>query len=263
MVQEKRLDYLIEYLCSELDEKDRPIVPRDFESKYQLYRSLVNIRPPKQTPKEFLEVQDLFLQELSRSKGIVTASQIEHRFFNGRILLWQGDITSLKVDAVVNAANFEMLGCFVPGHYCIDNAIHTAAGVQLRQECANIMQRQGHSENTGTAKLTKGYNLPAKHVIHTVGPIVQGLPTQKQKEQLADCYKSCLQVAHENNLQSIAFCCISTGIFSFPQQLAAEIAVDTVVNYMKTKPSLRNIIFNVFSEEDYLIYKQVIKQTHS
>lgn len=173
-----------------------------------------------------------------------------------RISLWRGDITRLGVDAIVNAANSQLLGCFVPCHGCIDNAIHSAAGIQLRNECAEIMAEQGHEEPIGKAKITKGYNLPAKHVIHTVGPIVGLAVTEKQKEQLKDCYLNCLKVAEKSSLKSIAFCCISTGEFHFPNKLAAEIAVDTVDRFL-TKNSIERVLFNVFKEQDFNIYKKL------
>ncbi|MGL5273412.1 MAG: protein-ADP-ribose hydrolase [Phocaeicola sp.] len=173
--------------------------------------------------------------------------------------LWQGDITRLKVDAIVNAANSALLGCFVPMHRCIDNAIHSAAGAQLRISCNALMQ--GGAEPTGDAKITKGYNLPARYVLHTVGPIVtNGKPTPKQEEELAKCYHSCLTLANEYGVESIAFCCISTGEFGFPQQRAAEIAVSTVLNYLESEESIsiKKIIFNVFKDEDLSIYRTIL-----
>ena len=178
------------------------------------------------------------------------------------MLLWQGDITRLKVDAIVNAANAQLLGCFHPLHKCIDNAIHSAAGVQLREECHQLMQQQGHLEPTGTAKITKAYNLPCKHVIHTVGPIIpNGIPTAFQQEQLASCYRSILQLADEKRLESVAFCCISTGEFRFPNQLAAEIAVKTVSDFFVEHPgsSIKQVVFNVFKDMDKRIYEGILK----
>ena len=172
--------------------------------------------------------------------------------------VWQGDITRLKVDAIVNAANSELLGCFIPLHGCIDNAIHSAAGIQLRDACYRIMRAQGHEEATGTAKITPGFNLPAKYVIHTVGPIIpDGQPTSEQEEQLASCYRSCLDIAEDYGLRSIAFCCISTGVFHFPRRRAAEIAVETVRSY--PKKNIDTIIFNTFKDEDDHIYRQLVQ----
>jgi len=180
---------------------------------------------------------------------------------NKQLLVWQGDITRLKVDAIVNAANSQMLGCFHPLHKCIDNAIHSAAGVQLREECHQLMLKQGHEEPTGQAKITRAYNLPCKYVIHTVGPIIpNGIPTEFQKEQLASCYRSIMACADENRLESIAFCCISTGEFRFPNQMAAEIAVRTVKDYLTEHPdsSIKQVVFNVFKDIDRDIYQRLL-----
>ena len=178
---------------------------------------------------------------------------------DGRLVLWRGDITTLKIDAIVNAANSALRGCFVPCHSCIDNIIHTYAGVQLRLDCDTIMNEQGYEEPTGQAKITPAYNLPSRYVIHTVGPIVSGKLTKKHCRQLADCYCSCLGLAAENGLKSIAFCCISTGEFHFPQQKAAEIAVKTVREYLKQDTSIERVVFNVFKPEDQEIYREILK----
>lgn len=259
MTQEERLDFLINYLQDEYSEKEIFTTPTTYAKKRNLFRMLVNVRPPHSIADDFIKVQDAFLQKEATQKGIVNLKSIITGQTNNRILLWQGDITRLKVDAIVNAANSEMLGCFRPGHHCIDNAIHTAAGIQLREECASIMEQQGHQEGTGLAKMTKGYNLPAKFVIHTVGPIVNGTPTQKQIRQLSQCYVSCLDIAVSNDLRSIAFCCISTGVFAFPKRLAAEIAIDTVYDYLAKDESLKKAIFNVFTDEDYQIYERLLQ----
>jgi len=208
------LNYLINSLLEENPALRGVQIPQDKDSKRRLFRALCNIREPLPVSEEFLKAQDVELQRQLQEKGIVRLEDIP----GGSIRLWQGDITQLQIDAIVNAANSEMLGCFHPLHGCIDNAIHSAAGVQLRLECADLMQALGHPEPTGAAKITKGYNLPAKYVIHTVGPIVQGMePTDQNKENLASCYRSCLQLAEANGLKSIAFCCISTGEFRFPK----------------------------------------------
>jgi O-acetyl-ADP-ribose deacetylase (regulator of RNase III) len=175
-----------------------------------------------------------------------------------KISIWQGDITRLQADAIVNAANSQMLGCFAPCHSCIDNAIHSAAGIQLRDECYRIMKAQGHEEPTGSAKITNGYNLPAKYVIHTVGPIVYGKLTKKEEKQLESCYKSCLHLAEKKGLGSIAFCCISTGEFHFPNDRAAEIAVKTVEEMLPNCKHIKKIVFNVFKDADYQIYKKLL-----
>lgn len=232
-------------------------VPKDFQSKRALLRSLMNVRPPLKISEEFLKVQDEFLTAETMSKTLTSPDDIEEG--KGKIKLWQGDITTLKVDAIVNAANSKLLGCFIPQHNCIDNVIHSAAGVQLRDECNRIMQMQGHDEAVGSAKITGAYNLPSKHVIHTVGPQIPygEYPTDRDCEDLRDCYLACLEIASRYKLESIAFCCISTGVFNFPQKLAADIAIKTVEEYLNTtETTLTDIIFDVFSDDDYLIYKE-------
>lgn len=243
-----------------IDERNEDIaVPHDYDSKRALLRSLMNIRPPLKISDEFLKVQDEFLTAETLNKHLTGIEDIED--VDGRIMLWQGDITTLKVDAIVNAANSKLLGCFIPQHNCIDNVIHSAAGLQLREECNRIMERQGFDESAGKAKITGAYNLPSKHVIHTVGPAIpQGLkPSKKDEDDLASCYKSCLDIAGEYKLESIAFCGISTGVFNFPQDLACEIAVKTVKEYLKdNETTLKHVIFDVFSDESYLLYKELI-----
>lgn len=233
----------------------------DYKEQRMLLRSLMNLRNPMPVSQYFLDLQDEFLKAEAEEKGIVDVKQIPGSQKDDRLCLWQGDITKLNADAIVNAANAALLGCFIPCHRCIDNAIHSAAGVQLRDVCFQMMQEQGHEEATGSAKITKGYNLPAKYVIHTVGPIIYDEVTAEDKIMLASCYASCLQVAAEKNLESIAFCCISTGEFHFPNDLAAEIAVDTVQTYLKQNPdtSLKKIIFNVFKDLDKEIYEEILK----
>ena len=249
-----RLDFLINYLLKEDSQYSGMQVPDNVEAKRDLFRALRNVRMPKLVSEEFLRLQDEELQEQLKEKGIVELPYVP-------MLIWQGDITRLKVDAIVNAANSQMLGCFHPLHKCIDNAIHSAAGVQLRQECYELMQKQGHEEPTGNAIITKAYNLPCKYVIHTVGPIVHdGVLTDFQKEQLSSCYHSIMACADENNLESIAFCCISTGEFCFPNELAAEIAVKTVKDYFAGHPNTRfkHIVFNVFKNVDKEIYQRLL-----
>lgn len=251
----EQLDFLIKYL---IDERDETIdIPDDCQSKRALLRSLMNVRPPLKISDDFLKVQDELLTSETSNKDLTSPEDIKE--VNGKLMLWQGDITTLKVDAIVNAANSKLLGCFIPQHNCIDNVIHSAAGVQLRAECNRIMQTQDHDEEVGRAKITGAYNLPSKHVIHTVGPAIPygSKPSKKDCDDLASCYNSCLDIASYNKLESIAFCCISTGVFNFPQDLAAKIAIKTVTQYLKSnETSLKHIIFNVFTDKDYLIYKE-------
>ena len=249
-----RLDFLIDYLLKEDPQYSEMQIPSVLQGKRDLFRALRNVRWPKPVSEEFLSLQDEELQAQLNEKGIVELPDVPMQ-------IWQGDITRLKVDAIVNAANSQMLGCFHPLHKCIDNAIHSAAGVQLREECHQLMLQQGHEEPTGQAKITKAYNLPCKYVIHTVGPIIpNGIPTEFQKEQLASCYRNIMACADENNLESVAFCCISTGEFRFPNELAAEIAIKTVSDYLSTHPntSLKHIVFNVFKDVDKEIYQRLL-----
>lgn len=255
LTQTERRLFSIDYLLSERGERIR--IPADEYNQKRLLRSLFNIRMPKETSEEFLKIQDEYLQEESRRKGITDIADLQP--VQDDIYLWQGDITTLKCGAIVNAANSQMLGCFQPCHGCIDNAIHTFAGVQLRRDCNDIMQKQGHNEPTGQAKITPAYNLPCKYVIHTVGPIVGGRLTNKDCELLKSCYLSCLKLAEENGVESIAFCCISTGVFGFPQKEAAQIAVDTVKKYKAEMNSNIKVIFNVFKDDDYIIYNELLR----
>ena len=265
MTREQKVSTLIQYLKHENQGYASIPDPIDEGEQRRLLRSLMNVRYPGHASAEYEKLQDELLQEEAEEKGIVTCNDIpviEQEYpcseikNSDRISLWRGDITRLGVDAIVNAANSQLLGCFVPCHGCIDNAIHSAAGIQLRNECAQIMEAQGHEEPTGKAKITKGYNLPAKHVIHTVGPIVGMQVTEKQEEELKSCYLNCMKLAEKEGLKSIAFCCISTGEFHFPNKLAAEIAVKTVDKYLSSS-KLERVIFNVFKEEDYNIYKKI------
>ena len=267
MTREERVRSLIEYLKKENPGYASLPEPVNANEQRRLLRSLMNTRWPGEAVDEFYALQDALLTEESQKRGIVDAMELpviedEYPCYeiknSKRIALWQGDITRLKIDAIVNAANKELLGCFVPCHGCIDNVIHSAAGIQLRNECAEIMALQGHEEPTGKAKITKGYNLPAKHVIHTVGPIVGMTVTEQQKEQLKSCYLSCLKLAEKNGLKSIAFCCISTGEFHFPNKLAAQIAVETVDRYLSGS-KLGRVVFNVFKNEDLNIYRKLME----
>lgn len=248
-----KLDRLIEILLKERGESSPDL---DRIEKRRLFRALVNTRMPKPASKEFLQMQDEYLQEEIRSKGVTDLSSLAP--LKPDIYLWKGDITTLKCDAIVNAANSQMLGCFCPNHGCIDNAIHTFAGVQLRSECCDLMTKQGFEEPVGKAKITNAYNLPCKYVLHTVGPIVYGELTQKHEQDLASCYQSCLALADEKGINSVAFCCISTGEFHFPNERASQIAIKTVEEYKERTHSKIKVIFNVFKEYDYEIYARLL-----
>ncbi len=258
MTQAERRRYLIQALLEERPEYADIQIPPDVPEQKRLLRSLFNVRMPRPISEDFLKVQDAYLQEEIRRKGITGLDSL-HPVREG-IYLWQGDITTLRCDAIVNAANSGMLGCFVPCHGCIDNAIHTFAGVQLRLACARIMDRQGRQEETGGAKLTSAFNLPCRYILHTVGPIVSGRLTQRDCDLLASCYRSCLELAEENHIKSVAFCCISTGEFHFPNQQAAEIAVNTVMEFKEKTPSNMEVIFNVFKDVDAAIYRALLQQ---
>ena len=233
-------------------------VAADAAAQRTLLRSLMNVRPPRPLSADFLHLQDELLSFEREQRGVVDVMALPSVSLDARIILWQGDITRLNADAIVNAANSALLGCFIPCHRCIDNAIHSAAGLQLRAECTALMERQGHPEETGTAKITQGYNLPARHVIHTVGPIVSGALTDEHRELLASCYRSCLHLAVEHGLESVAFCCISTGEFHFPNAAAAEIAVREVRAFLGTSTSIERVVFNVFKDEDRMIYERLL-----
>ncbi len=232
--------------------------PPDLASQRRLFRSLMNLRPPMPLNREFLVMQDDLLSAERDSKGIVDGIALPTVNGYSQIAVWKGDITRLKVDVIVDADNSALLGCFCPCHGCIDNAIHSAAGLQLRDECNQIMHAQGHPEPNGRAKLTKGYNLPARYVLHTVGPIIQDHVTHQDRQELASCYRSCLELAAKHGLESVAFCCISTGEFHFPNQEAAEIAVKTVTDFLQQDMSIKKVIFNVFKDIDETIYRRIL-----
>ena len=247
----EKLDFLIKTLNSEIE------IPESEQEKKDLFRTLINTWKVSELPSDFYEGQDGYLQGVVNDKGTTKLEELTE--IENNIYLWQGDITTLEVDAIVNAANKALLGCFIPHHRCIDNAIHTQAGLQLRKECDNIMKAQGDFEKTGQAKLTAGYNLPAKHVIHTVGPIIYRVVEDDDKELLASCYRNCLKLALENNLKSIAFCCISTGEFRFPNDLAAEIAVAEVKKFFRENPTGDlKVVFNVFKDLDKKLYEELL-----
>lgn len=256
MTQTERRKYLIQELLREQPQYRNMEIPESAQDQKNLLRSLFNIRMPEPVSEEFLQIQDAYLQGEAAEKGVTDLADLTP--IEEGIYLWQGDITTLKCDAIVNAANSQMLGCFYPCHGCIDNAIHTFSGVQLRAACADLMKEQGHSEPTGTAKITPAYNLPCRYVLHTVGPIITGVVTKKDEQLLASCYRSCLELAEQNQVESIAFCCISTGEFHFPNKRAAEIAVKTVREYRRERQSKMEVIFNVFKETDLRIYRQLL-----
>jgi O-acetyl-ADP-ribose deacetylase (regulator of RNase III) len=265
MDTDEMLDVLLSALKTESQAAANVTLPEDTAGKWRLLRALMNIRPPIAISPELLELQDRLLSAQREAKGVTDLEalrSIQMEFpgtrapFAERLVLWRGDITTLAVDAIVNAANDRLLGCFIPHHRCIDNAIHSAAGIQLRLECSEIMRAQGHAEPTGQAKITRGCNLPARYVLHTVGPIVADQVTEEHERLLAACYTACLNLAARcSDIRSVAFCCISTGEFRFPRSLAAEIAVRTVCAWMKgSDGQMDKVIFNVFIQEDYDIY---------
>lgn len=263
ITQEQRLNFLVEEFKADSDEYKNLETPEDTEGKRRILRSLMNIRMPKKMPVAVVSVQDEYLRERALDKGVVNLSEIPP--IRDGISIWQGDITRLAVDAIVNAANSQMLGCFVPMHTCIDNCIHTFAGIQLREECNRQMKElrikygRHYEQPTAVPMLTDGYNLPAKKVIHIVGPIVQYKLTPEVEKDLADCYRNTLDMCLENGLKSVAFCCISTGVFHFPNKRAAEIAVNTVSDWVNEHPGeMERVIFNVFKDEDREIYERLL-----
>ena len=273
MTQNERLDYLVEEFKEDSVRYRDLETPKDTEGKKRILRSLMNIRMPKMLPASVLQIQDDYLKGRIYENGIVSLDEIptisdqgSRHVFSDRISVWQGDITRLRVDAIVNAANSQMLGCFVPMHTCIDNCIHTFAGVQLRAECDRQMKKlrakygPDYEQPTAVPMLTDGYNLPAKKVVHVVGPIVQGRLTKDLEQDLSACYRNTLDLCLENGLKSVAFCCISTGVFRFPNRRAAEIAVRTVTDWMKEHPlALDRVIFNVFKDEDRAYYEAELR----
>ena len=257
MNQTERRLYLLQSLLSERPEYRDWTIPQNADEQRRLLRGLMNVRPPRPCGEELLRVQNAYLQQLLAERGVTDADGLSP--VQPGMYLWQGDITTLKCDAIVNAANSGMTGCYAPNHRCIDNAIHTFAGVQLRLACAEIMERQGCPEPTGQAKITPAFNLPCRYILHTVGPIVDESPTERDCAQLESCYRACLTLAAENHLESIAFCCISTGEFHFPNEQAAQIAVQTVKTFLNQKSSVKKVIFNVFKDLDREIYARLLR----
>lgn len=256
MKQSERRLFLLQQLIKEQPRYAKMQIPAGTEEQRLLLRSFMNVRMPGAADEEFLRIQDAYLTEVNAEKGIVTLADMQE--VRPELYIWRGDITRLEVGAIVNAANSGMTGCYQPCHNCIDNCIHTYAGIQLRNYCDALMRKQGHEEPTGQAKLTPAFNLPCEYVIHTVGPIVQGKLTERHEKLLASCYRSCLEAAEEQQVASIAFCCISTGVFHFPNERAAEIAVETVETYKRETGSSIKVIFNVFQEQDEQIYRKLL-----
>lgn len=255
MTQGERRRYLIGSLLDERSE--RVDIPAEADDQRLLLRALMNVRPAQHTAAEFLRVQDEYLREELADKGITDIDELSP--VQPGLYLWQGDITTLRCDAIVNAANSGLTGCYIPNHRCIDNAIHTYAGVELRRACAELMARQGHPEPTGRAKITPAFDLPCRYVLHTVGPIIEGRVTKRDEALLCSCYRSCLELAAENGLESVAFCCISTGEFHFPNERAAELAVRTVKEFLTQESSVRRVVFNVFKDIDRQIYLELLR----
>lgn len=256
MNQSERRLFLIQSLLDERPSCRKQEIPTDAQRQKVLLRGLMNIRSPRAIHPEFQKIQDAYLQAETAEKGITDIADLSP--IQPGLYLWQGDITTLRCDAIVNAANSGMTGCYIPNHRCIDNAIHTYAGVELRLACAELMEQQGYPEPTGTAKITPAFNLPCKYVLHTVGPIIDGPVTAQDEALLASCYRACLEKAAEQDLESVAFCCISTGEFHFPNNLAAQIAVRTVKEFLSRQTSVRKVIFNVFKDLDKQIYQQLL-----
>ena len=256
MNQSKKRIFLIQLLLKESAEYQNMVVPADEDGQRQLLRGLMNVRAPRHIGTDFLKMQDEYLQDEIAAKGITDIDGMTP--VQPGIYLWQGDITTLRCDAIVNAANSGMTGCYIPNHRCIDNAIHTYAGVELRLACEKLMERQGYPEPTGQAKITPAFNLPCKYVLHTVGPIIQFRVTDHDREQLASCYRSCLELAAEKRLESVAFCCISTGEFRFPNEEAARVAIQTVKDFLTEQTHVRKVIFNVFKNIDKEIYSRLL-----
>lgn len=271
MNQKERVTYLIQYLEREMPEYAGSGVPEDAKEAFDLFRALCNVRMPGPVSEEFLKVQDVYLQEKTREKGITDVKDLEPVSSDARLVLWQGDISTLRCDAIVNAANSQMLGCFQPLHNCIDNVENTYAGVQLRNFMDAQMEEkrkeygEGYEQPTAIPMISPAFNLPAEYIVHVVGPIVSPYLREEHRDQLAACYRNSLDLAAEHRCQNIAFCCISTGVFLFPQDKAAEIAVKTVKEWLDAHPDscLKKVIFNVFKDRDLKIYQKLLAASNS
>lgn len=258
MNQEEKRRYLIRALLAEDPQYQSIVIPKDAQEQKNMLRALMNVRPPMPIGEEFLTVQDEYLSQERDMEGVVDGNSLPPLCCTEQLVLWQGDITTLKVDGIVNAANSGMRGCFHALHSCIDNIVHSKSGIQLRLYCDQLMNRQGHEEPIGQAKITPAFNLPSRYVLHTVGPMIAGRVTQRDRELLASCYRSCLELSADHGLRSVAFCCIATGVFHFPNQEAAEIAVKTVTDFLQTPSSIQRVIFNVFQNTDKQIYRGLL-----
>lgn len=258
MEQDKTLDFLLHCLLAE-EGKDPEALPGPYDARRKLLRGLLNKRPAVPMPEEVLAALDELLLSERRHKAITDWRDLSSAPRNGRLALWQGDITTLRVPAIVNAANPRLLGCFHPLHNCIDNLIHSAAGFRLRLACQALMAAQGHEEPPGGVKLTPGFCLPAGYVLHAVGPQVkEGVVTQAHRDALAACYRNALDLAQEHGLPGVAFCCISTGCYGFPGEEAAVLAVETVETHLVRCPAVERVIFNVFLDRDYVLYRRLL-----
>lgn len=268
MTQEEKRVYLIKALQKEMPEYAEYQIPADEQGQRDLLRALFNVRLPAPASEEFLKVQDEYLQERAKEKGITDICNLKPVPIDSRLYLWQGDITTLKCDAIINAANSQMTGCYRPLHNCEDNIVGSYSGIMLRWETYQRMEElrkvhgQDYEQPTAVPMLTSAYNLPSKYVIHVVGPIVMGPLTQKHKDQLAECYRASLDLAAENGCENIAFCCISTGVFMFPADKAAEIAVQTVRKWLDdhTESCMKKVVFNVFKDSDRIIYQRLLRR---
>lgn len=258
MTHDEQRIWMIRQLLDEEPYYKEYEIPSDVQGQKDMLRALMNVREPKSISEEFLKIQDEYLTRENRDGGITDVDTLPPSPLDDRMILWQGDITALRVDAIVNAANSQLCGCFRPLHNCVDNVIHSKAGIRLRLKCSDIMERQGYEEPAGQAKITPAYNLPSRFVLHTVGPIVNGRLTKEHCRLLRSCYDSCLELAQANGIKSIAFCCISTGVFMFPNDRAAGIAVETVREYLLKHTGIEKVVFNVFKDQDLEIYRKLL-----
>lgn len=258
MTHDEQRIWLIRYLLSEKAQYSTVRIPDSIQSQKDLLRSLMNVRLPAPVSREFVNIQDDYLTAENLAAGVTDVNDLSPLKIDDRLYLWQGDMTSLRIDAIVNPANSALLGCFCPLHNCADNLVHSKSGIELRLACEKIMKAQGHEEPAGRAKITPAYNLPSRYVLHTVGPIIYGRVTQEDRKRLASCYRACLKLAAENGLKSVAFCCISTGEFHFPNQEAAEIAVETVRGFLQADTQVQQIVFDVYKDIDLQIYRRLL-----